>query len=86
MDDRVCSWLWVFDVFRILLFSEPMVVSPLLSLDNGALCAYELDTNLIIYTTAVSHVFAVPLYNTVHSGWVDGFVGVTAARRTAVLL
>ena len=47
-----------------LLFSGPMVVSPL-SLDDGALCGYELDTHL--YYCCKS--FAVLLHNT---WWVGG--------------
>ena len=70
VDDRVCSLLWVFDVFRTSFFRF---------LDPSWWFHRSLSTS----TTAV---FVFCSTAAVIHGWVDRFEGVTVVLRSAVLL
>ena len=71
VDDRVCSLLWVFDVFRTSFFRF---------LDPSWWFHRSLSTSI----AAVYVICCTPAV--IHGGWVDRFVGVSVVLRSAILL
>ena len=69
VDDRGCSWLWLFDVFRTFVFWTYGGFTTLL--DDEAL---RVGTGHTSTTTAVNHLTYCCI---THRGWVDRFVGTT---------
>ena len=73
MDSRVCSWLWVFDVFHTLVVWT-----------HGGFTA--LSRPILLILIILLYTRYVICIAVIHGGWVDRFVGVTVVLRPAVLL